>query len=214
MLPWQKRTAWCPRLASSNSCFHDDKQALTTSSYSYSHSVIVPVVCYHGNRAAKVCMIKSPVCCYSYRSLAGIQVTLPFLLMEWSVCHLLWGCKLAPCPDWETPHSARPLRSAALWVSVSGRETETVKQSYWHTKRNITIVTIIVYMNFSLSLVRTDTHTPAYVLARLSSSMQACKSAKARIPRQLVGWSWVMRNSQQAFLTSCNCSRPAAGKST
>lgn len=67
----KKKTAWCPRLASSNSCFHDDKQALTTNSYSYSHSVIVPAVCYHGNRAAKVCMIKSPVCCYSYRSLAG-----------------------------------------------------------------------------------------------------------------------------------------------
>lgn len=55
-----KKTAWCPRLASSNSCFHDDQQTLI-SSYSYSHSITVPAVCYHGDRAAKVCMIKTPV---------------------------------------------------------------------------------------------------------------------------------------------------------
>lgn len=71
LLPWRKNTAWCPRLASSNSCFHDDKQALT-SSYSYSHSVIVPAVRYHGNRAAKVCMIKPPVLCVAMVTNSGL----------------------------------------------------------------------------------------------------------------------------------------------
>ncbi len=134
--------------------------------------------------------------------------------MEWSVCRLLRGCTLAPCPDWETLHFARPLKSVALWVSMSGREIETVKQSYWHTCNKEHNYYEYRVHTFLSSFFYGWTDTPAYVLARLSSSVQACKSAKARIPRQLVGWSWVMRNSQQAFLTSCSCSKPAAGKST
>lgn len=55
---------------------------------------------------------------------------------------------------------------------------------------------------------------PAYVLALLRRSVHACMSAKARIPRQLIGWSWDSKNSQQVLFTSCSCKRPAAGSST
>lgn len=204
----KKKTAWCPRLTSSNSCFHDDKQALTTSSYSYSHSVIVPAACYHGNRAAKVCMIKSPVCCYSYRSLAGIQVS----HQTWR--YLFFGCngQFVACyeaADLLHAQIEKLLTLHDLW-EVLLCECQWVGERLRLLNRVTDTIVTLVYF----SLVWMDGHTPAYVLARLSSSVQACKSAKARIPRQLVGWSWVMRNSQQAFLTSCNCSRPAAGKST
>lgn len=60
----------------------------------------------------------------------------------------------------------------------------------------------------------TNDNLPAYVLALLRRSVHACMSAKARIPRQLIGWSWDSKNSQQVLFTSCSCKRPAAGSST
>lgn len=50
-----------------------------------------------------------------------------------------------------------------------------------------------------------------YFSARLSRSMQPCKSANLLIPRQFEGWSWDTRNSQQASLTNAICKRLAAG---
>lgn len=55
---------------------------------------------------------------------------------------------------------------------------------------------------------------PAYAWAWLRSCVHVCRSAKALMPRQLVGWSWDCRNSQQTWRTSISWRRLAAGRRT
>lgn len=75
-------------------------------------------------------------------------------------------------------------------------------------------VCVPTHTGIKLYICYTNNNLPAYVLALFKRSVHACMSAKARIPKQLIGWSWDSRNSQQVLFTSCSCKRPAAGSST
>lgn len=66
----------------------------------------------------------------------------------------------------------------------------------------------------SQSAVWTPRSLPANVWAWLRSCVHVCRSAKALMPRQLVGWSWDCRNSQQTWRTSISWRRLAAGSRT
>lgn len=55
---------------------------------------------------------------------------------------------------------------------------------------------------------------PAKAWAWLRSCVHVCRSAKALMPKQLVGWSWDWRNSQQTCRTSISWRRLAAGSRT
>lgn len=63
-------------------------------------------------------------------------------------------------------------------------------------------------------VLRTVRSLPAYAWAWLRSCMHVCRSAKALMPKQLVGWSWDCRNSQQTWRTSISWRRLAAGRRT
>lgn len=154
-----------------------------------------------------VCMIKSLVCCY------GAAITEDW--HKWHNSHhvtfssdgmvsLSLAMRLHTC-------SMPRLRNSSLCTTSEKCCSVSVNEWERGTDCQTAFLTLIdeqtrESMKFSF--------LPAYVLARLRSSVQACRSAKARMPRQLVGWSWVMRNSQQAFFTSCSWRRPAAGSST
>lgn len=55
---------------------------------------------------------------------------------------------------------------------------------------------------------------PVKAWAWLRSCVHVCRSAKALMPKQLVGWSWDCRNSQQTWRTSTSWRRLAAGSRT
>lgn len=124
------------------------------------------------------------------------------------VCHWRWGCTPAAERGPETPLPAPPQWNAAL------RDTKTRKVIMTHFFFFFRAGETSIVKDDSQSAVWTQRSLPANVWAWLRSCVHVCRSAKALMPRQLVGWSWDCRKSQQTWRTSISWRRLAAGSRT
>ena len=113
--------------------------------------------------------------------------------------------------------------------NLCGRQIQELFVSYNFTAKKIKHETVLLItlklvaaafgaqMIFNRSIQRAVVYLKCcsvYTCAYVSSSWQACKSAKALMPRQFEGWSCAWRKSQHASRTSTSCSMFAAGRST
>lgn len=137
------------------------------------------------------------------------------------VCHWRWGCTLGA--DWgpEIPLPVPPQWNAALKDRKKKLFSWHIFPGCWNCYTNVPSPTTLyasihtrTLLKMSQIVVRTLRSLPANAWAWSRSCVHVCRSAKALMPKQLVGWSWDCRNSQQTWRTSISWRRLAAGSRT
>ena len=173
-------------------------------------------------RASAECWIQAMTLSNTWGSFA-LHTISKDALESWPSPHLeLWWCRWqsvptpAQVPGHKTHHTQAPERQ----ISHQARHQEYylckmplyVRVSIWEEIQTAmevsksSVIYIIIANLQVFNLVIYTTKLEQFVHRRYKAG--GCNHL---MPRQLVGWSWLWRNSQQASLTSPSCRRLAAG---